>query len=378
MKRIRPILIVAAALLVLVGLAHWLRFRATHVVAGYAFVKADVVQIGSPFEGRIAEVLVRGGQRVKAGDAMIRLDDSRERAVVEEASASLRTTESELLAEKRAILVERKRVAVLSDLLSANLRARKADQRAFQLQADHAAKVAARSAELSQKQLLPAAEAESAQVQANMLKEQETRAAELEQHASGELRSKEVERMALTSREAKLAVLESHVAKAKATLELAQARLDMTTLRAPKDGEISRVLLGPGSSVRASVPLLELWVLDSISIEAWVDESDLDRIQAGDLAEISVDAVADARLQGRIESFGYVTDLEVKALASTVPLANRLARARWMRVRITLLSTDARLFPGLTANVSIPSGRLQQEARHAARDKTREGQSVRP
>ncbi len=367
MKRLRPILSIALALVVLVGIAHWIRFRVTHVVAGYAFVKADVVRIGSPLEGRIAEVLVQDGQRVKAGTPLIRLDDRRERAAVEEARALLLTSESQLLAERKDIVVSRKRVAVLSEVLAANLRARKADQRAFQVQADHAAVVAARNAELSQQQLLPAVEAENAQAQANMLKEQQARAAGLEQHATGELRNTEIERMAITTREAKLAVLEAQVAKAKATLDLAQARLDMTTLRAPKDGEISRVLLGPGSSVRASVPLLEFWILDPISIEAWIDERDLDRIKTGDIADISVDALADAHLSGRIESFSYVTDLEIKALASTVPLANRLARARWMRARIALLSSDPRLFPGLTANVSIAPGRAQPSAPHAAR-----------
>jgi hypothetical protein len=37
----------------------------------------------------------------------------------------------------------------------------------------------------------------------------------------------------------------------------------------------------------------------------------------------------------------------------TVPVGNRLAKSRWMRAHITLQDPDARLVPGLSAEVAL-------------------------
>jgi hypothetical protein len=43
----------------------------------------------------------------------------------------------------------------------------------------------------------------------------------------------------------------------------------------------------------------------------------------------------------------------VRSVSVTVPVGNRLAKSRWMRAHITLVDPDARLVPGLSAEVAL-------------------------
>lgn len=344
---------IGLALIALAGIAHWIYFHATHVLAGYAFVRAEVIQIGSPIDAQVINVRVTSGQHVKATELLVELNHTREQARVEEARAALVANENELAVAKGTLKVDRLRVAALKEQLAARVRNLEADHRTYKMRVEQADKAATRDAELSAERLVSSAQAETSQVNASMLKEQQLRAREREQLASGELRQANIEHLAIDTREERLMVFQAQVEKAKAALALAEAQLAMTALRAPKEGEISRVLVGAGASVRAGSPLLEMWIPEPISIEAWINESDLGRIKIGNAATITIDALDHLLLHGHIDSFGYVTDEEQKDLSKTTELGLRLAKAHWLRVRITLDDKHPRLLPGLSAEVAI-------------------------
>jgi membrane fusion protein (multidrug efflux system) len=85
-------LVVAVSILALVGLAWggyatW--FAVTHVRATYARVSGLVVSVSAKGDARVARLLVRTGDQVKRGDALVALDNADVEAQVNQAKASL-------------------------------------------------------------------------------------------------------------------------------------------------------------------------------------------------------------------------------------------------------------------------------------------------
>lgn len=191
-------------------------------------------------------------------------------------------------------------------------------------------------------------------MQASLLQQQRDKAAFVALRARADLEKGTVEQQALSARDSRVVVSESRVAAARATLALAETKLEMTIVRAPKDGQVSRRLVEPGAAVRVGAPLIEFWIDNTLSVEAWIDEDDLGKLKPGAAAHVVFTEFGELMIPGRIESIGFVTDAEVRSISVTVPVANRLARARWVRAHIMLDRDEPRLLPGLTANVSIP------------------------
>ena len=63
------------------------------------------------------------------------------------------------------------------------------------------------------------------------------------------------------------AVAKASVALAEAELKIANIRLEQTTIRAPFEGEVFRILVSPGTYVRAGQPLLELGDTSQLKVE---------------------------------------------------------------------------------------------------------------
>src|SRR5215813_11184170 len=86
-RNMRPILLVAVpALVVLAALTFWLqggRYASTE----NAYVKADIAQIASEVQGRIAELTIRDHANVAQGEVLVRLDPEPYKLVLARAEA---------------------------------------------------------------------------------------------------------------------------------------------------------------------------------------------------------------------------------------------------------------------------------------------------
>jgi len=131
--------------------------------------------------------------------------------------------------------------------------------------------------------------------------------------------------------------LELAVADAQRRVEAAQATLDDATLRAPFAGVITATTASEGA--QASANILSMVRLDSIRARSNIDEADIGQIQAGQTAQLTFEALRDARYAAKVSLIAPqgVTQQGI----TSFPVWFQLERP------------DRRLLGGLTASIEI-------------------------
>lgn len=128
---------------------------------------------------------------------------------------------------------------------------------------------------------------------------------------------------------------ESQVALARAQLASAEAQAEQSLLRAPIAGVVLDTLLQPGEL--AATPVMSLGALDAMGVEAYVYDTDIQRVRPGATATITSHAFAGALN-------GTVTD--VAPLLRSSPAAPIRPEAasdrRVVKSRIALAAADAK------------------------------------
>jgi macrolide-specific efflux system membrane fusion protein len=98
-------------------------------------------------------------------------------------------------------------------------------------------------------------------------------------------------------------VAEAEVKQAEANLEYARIQLEYTKIRAPISGVVASVSTQEGETVAASFAsptFVTIIDLDRLEVWAYVDETDIGRIQNGQKAEFTVDTYSDVDFEGRV------------------------------------------------------------------------------
>jgi multidrug resistance efflux pump len=337
---------------VLMAAGGWLYQKATRIGSSYAYVRGDVVLVGAPMEGQVASVEVNPGQRVKQGDVLARLRDEALRPEVDRARALFDRARLAVDADRRAIEVEGKRIVATRRTLTEKVAATRAEEEIARIAAKHAKRTAQRSTELASRNYAPIADSDEAVANSAAADAQETRRKAERRQSEAELAALTVAEAELAARVERVALLEAEAATAKAALDAAQGRLDLTVIRAQHDGVVTRRILGPGASIRFSDPIVEMRLDGPVAIEAWIDERDLGHLAVGNTVRVSFRGL-EKTFTGKIDALAMVSDAEVRSVSVTVPVGNRLAKSRWMRAHVTLENPDERLVPGLSAEVTI-------------------------
>ncbi len=131
------------------------------------------------------------------------------------------------------------------------------------------------------------------------------------------------------------------VAAAQAKVDAAQATVDSMSIIAPFDGEVLFINNQPGDSVSSGAAAANMANLDHLYVDAQVDESDIANVKVGDQVTATLDAVPGLTLTGKvtmINPVGTVTSGLVKYTA---------------RIEFDKTDTDLSLPLGATVNVSI-------------------------
>ncbi len=144
------------------------------------------------------------------------------------------------------------------------------------------------------------------------------------------------------------AVAAAEVERARAAVDVAQAELDKTILRAPFDGIVAEVPVQLGEWATPSVPLVVapdvVDVIDptSIYVAAPMDEVDSARLAVGLPARVTLDAFPGRSFPGRVVRIApYVLDVESQ---------NRTVE---IEVEFDDVAFGARLLPGTSADVEV-------------------------
>lgn len=237
------------------------------------------VDVGSTVTGRVRQVLVREGDRVEAGQPLVRLESEQTRAALAQAMANERQAQARLQGLRGS---ERRAAVAQLDQAEANLSAARSElSRAQQLVAQgfvSASRVdeARRALEVAQAQR----DAAAAQLQAR------------------------------SGQGAELAQAQAQLAAARAAIEAAQARLAEDTVVAPTPARVLTRLVEPGQIVQPGRALLGLALAGPTQVVAQVDEAFLQQLRTGQPASVLADAFPERRMAARVLSIAPAVDAQ--------------------------------------------------------------------
>ncbi len=263
------------------------------VVASGRILSPQRISIAAESTGRVASIPVVEGQAVKRGQLLLQLNDAEERANVANANATLLQANAKLRQLGEVVLP------------SANQSLSQANSNLEQLR-----KQLARTAELKQKGFISQAQLDTAKRDFDVANSQ-VNAARLQvqtNQASG----------------SDLALANSAIAQANASLKLAQVKLQENTILAPADGTLISRDVEVGDIVQLGKELMELAANGQTQIAVLLDEKNIAKIALKQAALASADAYSYQRFKAAVSYINPGIDatrgsVEIKLLVDNPP-----------------------------------------------------------
>ena len=272
------------------------------VVASGKVRSPQRVDLTSQITGRVTEIPVREGQIVEAGQLLIQLDDAEWRATLAQAKASLqqselRQTQLQQLAQP---LATQSKLQAEANLLQAKQRF-------------------AQASELVAKGFYSKTQLDDAQRNLDVAESQ---------HQSSELQLRSNQSGGSDQRLAQVAV-----AQARASLDIAQSRLDYTRITTPVAGIVLTRNVEPGITIQPGKLLMTLSPNGATELVVQIDEKNLALLRLGQKALASADAYPDRRFAAEITFISPAVD----PLRGSVEIRLRVTEApEYLRQEMTV------------------------------------------
>jgi len=385
----------AVLLALLVGLFLYYRNRES---TDDAQVDGHITPVSSKVYGRVAEVLVKDNQQVKAGDVLVKLDPRDYQAALDQAKAQLALAESE--AQSAGIDVPRTQLNVQSGTSSADaqLAGTIADVMRAQTAYDQAktsdlafaqanVEKSKANAQLAQadlerytplmqkgeisKQQFDAAKA-NADASASALKADQEKLAQAErsieiakaqldaakarvmQAQAGVVAAKaDTKQVAIRQADAQAKI--AKVQQARAAVEAARLNLEYATVVAPVDGVATHKQVEVGQIVQQGQGLLVVVPLQDVWVTANFKETQLRSMKPGQKAEVKVDTYGKT-FSGHVDSIAGATGAVLSLLPPENATGNYVKVVQRVPVKIVLdpISQDkAVLRPGMNVVATV-------------------------
>jgi membrane fusion protein (multidrug efflux system) len=330
-KRSNTLLWIAGPALVL-GIAGYFYFTGgRYVSTDNAYVQADQITISPQIAGRVAEVLVRENQAVKAGDLLFRIDEEPLKIAVQRLEAQAESVRSML------------------DGARNGYRGAEADLRSADADLHHAQQQYERVQDLRKRGLVAQqALDDAANSVASTRGKRDANAAAVAraQNLLGGLPS---------------AANDTLPGYKLAQAQLAQAQLDLshTEVRAPVDGVIGKTDLQVGEFLTIGQPAMPLVATKTLWVEANFKETDLTNVAIGQTAQIAIDTYPGKHWNARVASISPASGAEFSVLPAQNATGNWVKIVQRIPVRLALDSADGlpQLRAGMSAEVEIDTGR---------------------
>lgn len=333
-KRLPLIAAVIVGLALIVGGVIWWVNGQRWETTDNAFVQADTTLVSPQLSGRVTEVLVGDNQRVEAGQILVMLDDSDQKAELAQAEANL-----------AAAIASVGHVDAQAEQEQATIAARAAAVTQANAQAGLARAEVDRYGKLAEQgwvsqQRIQTERASAATASASVQQAQAALVAE--QRTAGVLGS---------TRQQSVAAVE----QARAVVDQARIALERTVIRAPAAGVVGARSVRAGQYVNAGTQLLSIVPLTQTYIVANFKETQLDKVRLGQTVEISADAFPGRKIEGRVDSFAPATGSEFALIPVENATGNFTKITQRVPVRIVVSGADRSLAlrPGLSVDVKI-------------------------
>lgn len=341
-SKLRPILVGSLGLLaVAAGVTAWFVHAASHEVTDNAFLEGRVHPLSTRIAGTVSELLVQDYERVRAGQPIARLDSRDAEIAVQEARAQLAVAAAGIPQAEAALAQAVAQVGQSRAALAQST----AQERKATLDFERA-----RSLYQSQEQgsrVISKSEFDSAQASLEV-----TRAAVASAGAAQEAAA-----AALRAAEAGVGVAKARRDTAEAAFRNAELQLSYTTLTAPVAGRLGKRNLEVGQRVSPGQSLLAL-VGSEIWVTANFKENQLAKMHAGQVVQVTVDAIPGHVFRGRLESVSPGTGAKFALLPPDNATGNFTKIVQRVPVRIVLDADglrgfEERLRPGLSVVAEV-------------------------
>jgi membrane fusion protein (multidrug efflux system) len=260
------------------GLIYWLNARQFESTDD-AFIDGHVIAVSPKVSGIVRKVYIDDNDRVKSGELLVELDPRDFEAALVQAQGNYAAVQGRLLEAQAQIQVSQ-----------ANVR-----------EADAQILVAQANAQNSQDDLNRFLDldvrARSKQQMDNATAAQRTSAAQVED-AKAKLAAAKAR---LVDAQMAVQTAQGDLKAAEGALQQARNDLGYCKIYAESDGVITRKSVEPGMYIQVDQPMFSI-----VEYDVWVvanfKETQLDRIQTGQSAQISVDAYPGRKLTGHVQS----------------------------------------------------------------------------
>lgn len=279
--------------------------------------------------GRITDILVKEGDRIKKGDRLLLQENVQANADVEAQAAAMNSSESGILAAQASYK------SAQADLLlqKANLEKAKLDYE--------------RGQGLYKDGLIPKQDFDQRKTS------YDAAAASVDSASARVLQLK-----------AQLEQSRAQLSQNKAVLTRTRDILSKTTYVSPINGIVSYLPVRLGEYVVPGIQnsngsfLMTLSDMSIVTAEVKVDETDIVNVQMGQDADVTIDAVPGKTFHGKVTEIGSQAVLRTSGLATTQS-ATSTQEAKDFKVVVTLDSPPENLRPGLSTTAKIKTAEKQ-------------------
>lgn len=333
-SRRRKLLIIAGCLAVLLVVAGgwWWLAASRRVSTDDARIKSDIINVSTKISGQVAELLVKEGDQVEAGQPIAEIDRSALEIQVEQARANLASARAKLAALQagsRPQQVAQSQAAVEQAAASLN-NARRNYERTESLYEDGA---------------LSAQQREAAQTALKV--------AQAQYDAAAEGLSLVSEGATEPDRQFALA----QVAQAAAAAKNAQLQLDNAEIKAPSAGIIAQAPVEAGEMVSVGQTICSITNPAAAWVEVNIEETAIGKIRLGQPVDFKVDAYPGQKFPGEVMEIGAATGSQFALLPADNASGNYTKVTQRIPVKVKVLASgNATLKPGMSAVVDIHVG----------------------
>ncbi len=295
--------------------------------------------------GKITNIYVREGDRVRKGQLLLRTESIQQEADVEAQQAALKTAQADVSASEAAV-----------QSASAALKTAQADLQTAQANFARTKEDFARGGELLKDKLIAQQvydqrKADFEVAQANLLAAQ----ARVGQ-------SKALLQQATFNRD----MSRTRVAQNRAALTRVQDLRAKTLYTSPKEGIITNLPVHEGENVVPGIQnsvgsmLFQVSDLSVITAEVKVDETDIVNVKLGQPAEVTIDAVRDKTFKGKVTQIGQsAIGRTTGQTVGQTTTGTTTEEAKDFKVVVTLDDPPPGLRPGLSTTAKITTATRQ-------------------
>ena len=371
-KFVVPLLVFAVA-----GWYGWHRWRLAHAPYEWSgTVEARTISLGSRAGGRVREVLVKEGDRVKRGDPIVVLEAGDWPAQLQQAEAQLAMMQATLDklqagARPEEIAAAKARTqsaqAVLQETTSGarseQIGAAEARLAAQQIAVDKAQKDAERMHKLATSGAAVPADVDNADLAVRAATAQrDALAQQLDELKHGARREQVAQAAAraaeqraseqlLTSgsRVEDIRAAAAQVKGVQGKVEQIKTMIDELTIKAPVAARVEALDLRPGDIIAPNATALTLVEDDQLYVRIYVPETELGHIAIGKEVPIHVDSFPGEAFRGVVQHINSVGEYSPRNLQTSDERADQVFASR-----IGITGSAERLRAGMAATITVP------------------------